>query len=217
MKTRDPVFNLLREFLGDPQSIPSLKQKPAKPPEIPLPRKTPEIPMMLWPPAFDPAMPDDYNPFIPRVPVFPSPGPFPGRPGPGISPTLPPGLNPFIPPVPIIPDHAPPAVPDRPPTVGSAQPLINPAPSFGYEDGTKSQSSKTGWMSFFGNPQGATAPAPPVSDVPHWLAQAVPPMYWASQPPPLCRRCGLGSTRGDGGPANHVDDAVTAWRLLPAR
>ena len=79
MKTRDPVFNLLREFLGDPQSIPSLKQKPAKPPEIPLPRKTPEIPMMLWPPAFDPAIPDDYNPFIPPVSVFPSSGGlFPG-------------------------------------------------------------------------------------------------------------------------------------------
>jgi hypothetical protein len=45
--------------------------------------------MMLWPPAFDPAIPDDYNPFIPPVPVFPSPGPFPGRPGRGISPTLP--------------------------------------------------------------------------------------------------------------------------------
>ena len=184
MKTRDPVRKLLRQFLDAPERIPDLgpvlRPEPQKPPEIPLPGQTPYVPMRVLPPAAPPL--PGYNPYIP------------GRPNPGINPNMPPGLNPYIPqepkpsfpPVPnrrppSAPDHAPPAVPSRPPTVASAELSTSPASSFGYEDSTKSQSSKTKWIPLFGHPQAATAPA----------ALSPRPTAPPSPPPPVSGRAAL--------------------------
>jgi len=111
------------QFRDVPQSIPDLsrdveflmKRNGA------IPDRIPEIPMWLAPPAFSPNIPDALNPFIPRPPVYPAPGPLPARPGPGITPNMPKEFNPFLP----LPDRAPPAVPDRPPTVARAEPSEN--------------------------------------------------------------------------------------------
>lgn len=117
MKKRDPIDELRRRLLDAPQSIPNLRRKLEPEPAMPAPGRMPEIPMQLGPPAMNPNMPDYLSPFIPRAPIYPSPGPFPGRDGPGITPNVPKEFNPFR----QLPDHAPPAVPDRPSTVANAE------------------------------------------------------------------------------------------------
>src|SRR5258708_7008771 len=88
----------------------------------------------------------------------PLPPDFQMRPFPRAVPPLPPGIYPDILP------GLEPYIPQRPP---SAPDLAPPAvPDRPHTVGSVEPSTR-----------------PPASDVPHWLAQSIPPMYWASQPP----------------------------------
>jgi hypothetical protein len=160
MNARDPVINPLRRLLDAPNSIPDLKTKPPKPPEIPSPTPIPDflmrelLPIVPSLPGYNPYVPGrlyrldpnqplrpEINPYIPREP--PSFAPVPNR--------LPPSA----------PDRAPPAVPDRLPTVGSVEPPIRPIASHAPH-----------WLALSIPPvDWASQPPspPPVSDVPSWL------------------------------------------------
>src|SRR5258708_1505671 len=151
MKARDPDIDRLRQFLDAPNRI--LDLGAVLDPYFTKPQKPPEIPL----PSPVPYVPMRVWP--PAIPPLPGYNPYvPGRPSPypGIDPDIPPVLNPYIPQeskpsFPPPPNRQPPSAPDlAPPAVPDRPPTVG---------------------------SGEPSKRPPVSDVPHWLAQSIPPMY----------------------------------------
>ena len=112
----------------------------------------------------------DQPPKTPDIFNVPSPPDFQMRPFPRSVPPLPPGINPDMPPefnpyrpqgpkpfFPPPPNRQPPSAPRL------ADPAVPDRPSMA------------------GSVEPSTTP--PASDAPHWLAQSIPPMSWASQSP----------------------------------